>query len=520
MIYRLIILTGDRRGEHVTITEEPMTIGRGPACEVRIIDPEMALSHAQVVHRPSGPVINDLGSMNRILVNNREVRQTTLRHGDLVELGRTRFLVQVYVQAEVEGGPFSERRHRWMAFGAAAVLLLAAVVAPVTCHRAKPALPAGPPVAPRVAPPPTPPHASPPAVSKPAPASPSPVVSPSAAVVRVEAHVEPPPSNPPPAAPAAAAATAALVRVTASGAATSAPPEKADVLEQQERELRQAADALAESKVRTLLIQAKDYWAQGAFDRAEAVLTELLWLKPDYAPAIELKARVLERRGRADEARKQWVLLNALTNEARVATAGPPSAPGPEQPQVPAKAPAPVPVVASAPEPTNTAPVVEAVVPVPPPAVTNPPPGLAAQSEAGASVKVDGVEISKFPETEAFRELRLLAIRLAPVSTNALPDTGAVKVEVVFYERHRETGAVAAAPDRSPRAPIAVEGAWNQGEDKVISASYSVPASEPAQRPLQFYGYAVRVLYHGRLQAEFTQPPGLKAATASAAGGQ
>ena len=42
MIYRLVILNGDRRGERITVTEEPMSIGRGETCDIRFDDPEVA----------------------------------------------------------------------------------------------------------------------------------------------------------------------------------------------------------------------------------------------------------------------------------------------------------------------------------------------------------------------------------------------------------------------------------------------------------------------------------------------
>ena len=102
MIYRLIILSGDRRGEQITLTREPMIIGRAATCEIRLSDPEIALSHAEIAHPDDGIFIRDLGSMNRLLINNREVHEAHLKHGDVVEVGHTRFLIQAYVQAEVE----------------------------------------------------------------------------------------------------------------------------------------------------------------------------------------------------------------------------------------------------------------------------------------------------------------------------------------------------------------------------------------------------------------------------------
>lgn len=108
-----------------------MTIGRDPDCSISAPDEEMARRHATLEHLPDGGLhIRDLGSMNRILVNKREIKDARLLHGDMVEIGRTRFLVQALVQAEVDGpGEATPRRRQWRAVGIAVVLVLAAVVA-------------------------------------------------------------------------------------------------------------------------------------------------------------------------------------------------------------------------------------------------------------------------------------------------------------------------------------------------------------------------------------------------------
>ena len=129
MIYRLIVLTGPLTGQRITIEQSPMTLGRDADCTVPLPDPEAALKHAVIEHRAEGGLrIRDLGSMNRTLVNNREVREARLKHGDEIELGRTRFVVQAIVQAEVTPEP---RRRRGpglaLTLGAIVVLVLGAI---------------------------------------------------------------------------------------------------------------------------------------------------------------------------------------------------------------------------------------------------------------------------------------------------------------------------------------------------------------------------------------------------------
>lgn len=104
MLYRLIVLTGPLKNQRITVDAEPMNVGRAPDCEISIPDDEVAQKHALLEHKPDGGLqLRDLGTMNKVLVNGREVRESRLKHGDMVEIGRTRFLVQAVVQAEVTG---------------------------------------------------------------------------------------------------------------------------------------------------------------------------------------------------------------------------------------------------------------------------------------------------------------------------------------------------------------------------------------------------------------------------------
>ncbi len=126
MMYRLIILTGPLKNQRITVTQEPMVFGRDPGCAVTVPDDEISRKHALLEHKPDGLFIRDLGSMNKILVNNREVREIRLKHGDVIELGRTRFLVQAFVQAEVdaEAAPAGSNIVTFIAAGAVFVILM------------------------------------------------------------------------------------------------------------------------------------------------------------------------------------------------------------------------------------------------------------------------------------------------------------------------------------------------------------------------------------------------------------
>ena len=133
MMYRLIILTGPDTGQRVTIESKPMVIGRDPDCAIRVADEEVARKHAVIEHKPDGVFIRDLGSMNRILVNHHEVREQRLKHGDTIELGLTRFLVQAIVQADVtdEARTIKRARKTILNSVAAAFLILLGVLASI-----------------------------------------------------------------------------------------------------------------------------------------------------------------------------------------------------------------------------------------------------------------------------------------------------------------------------------------------------------------------------------------------------
>ncbi len=101
MMYRLITLSGPTKGQRITVEHKPMTLGRDPDCAVVVQDDEVSRKHAVLEHQDDGLFIRDLESMNKILVNKHEVRESRLKHGDVIEIGRTSFLVQALVQAEI-----------------------------------------------------------------------------------------------------------------------------------------------------------------------------------------------------------------------------------------------------------------------------------------------------------------------------------------------------------------------------------------------------------------------------------
>ncbi len=273
MIYRIIFLSGPRTGERVTVTEQPMCVGRDPECVVHAPDNEMALRHAEVFQKGDELFIRDLGSMNKILVNKREVHESRLKHGDEFELGRTRFVVQALVQAEVNGRR-APRRRRAAAWAIAASMML--VLGLALSARYVPRDPDAPVETSGLQPPPT----NPAVVTRSTPPVP-PALTEDLRLLREDLRAIQdtvrtlnPPTPPPP---------AVLPTLT--------PP---------------PAPRTPKEEAAELIGAAREAIAGGHFTEADRLLAHIQYIAPDFLPAYEERARLFEKQGRTGEAAAQW----------------------------------------------------------------------------------------------------------------------------------------------------------------------------------------------------------------------
>ena len=70
-----------------------VAIGREPGVDVLLEnDSLVSRRHAKVRRDWSGTTLEDLGSRNGVQINKKKARLQTLRHGDAIEIGSTRFL--------------------------------------------------------------------------------------------------------------------------------------------------------------------------------------------------------------------------------------------------------------------------------------------------------------------------------------------------------------------------------------------------------------------------------------------
>ena len=99
MSRRLIVSGGSRPRELVLVGT--LIVGRDPACDIsETNDPLMSRRHAAFSAGPRDVMVRDLGSRNGILVNGVKTPESTLRSGDVVQIGH----LQVRYVDEV--GPF------------------------------------------------------------------------------------------------------------------------------------------------------------------------------------------------------------------------------------------------------------------------------------------------------------------------------------------------------------------------------------------------------------------------------
>ncbi len=64
--------------------------GRTRRCEFRVKTAEVSREHASFVRRTDGIYVNDLGSVNGVLVNNTKVQEFKLVDGDLIQIGHVK----------------------------------------------------------------------------------------------------------------------------------------------------------------------------------------------------------------------------------------------------------------------------------------------------------------------------------------------------------------------------------------------------------------------------------------------
>ena len=92
----LVIEEGHQSGGIFRLRQEVLTLGRGPANPIQIVDPSVSRQHAQLRKIEGSYWITDLSSHNGTYVNNRRIhKQTPLNNGDILSIGDVTLLYLV-----------------------------------------------------------------------------------------------------------------------------------------------------------------------------------------------------------------------------------------------------------------------------------------------------------------------------------------------------------------------------------------------------------------------------------------
>jgi hypothetical protein len=88
---RVLVLLDPERPVKYPLYKDTMTIGRAEIADIQIDNSFLSRLHARIICTPEGVTIEDFESKNGIRVNAKVTPRQTLRHGDVVDLGRLRF---------------------------------------------------------------------------------------------------------------------------------------------------------------------------------------------------------------------------------------------------------------------------------------------------------------------------------------------------------------------------------------------------------------------------------------------
>jgi pSer/pThr/pTyr-binding forkhead associated (FHA) protein len=91
--FKLLILTGDQKGDTHLLNGKRLVIGRSEKCDIRINDSKASREHAEMTKVGTKWVLTDLGSQNGIIINDKKVIQKEVVEGDRIIIGQTVFKI-------------------------------------------------------------------------------------------------------------------------------------------------------------------------------------------------------------------------------------------------------------------------------------------------------------------------------------------------------------------------------------------------------------------------------------------
>jgi len=89
---KLIGMSGDFKAREFAIEQGEISIGRKVDNTIVLDHPTISSHHCRILHSGDTCVLQDLDSTNGTRVNSRDVKESALRHKDLIQLGTIEFL--------------------------------------------------------------------------------------------------------------------------------------------------------------------------------------------------------------------------------------------------------------------------------------------------------------------------------------------------------------------------------------------------------------------------------------------
>jgi serine/threonine protein kinase len=103
--YVLLVASGDLRRE-VPVPDEPLLVGRGPECALRLPDEYCSRVHGKFLQRDGHLYVEDVGARNGIFVNGERVLlEHRLADGDEIKMGRTTLRVRLAASGAAPATP-------------------------------------------------------------------------------------------------------------------------------------------------------------------------------------------------------------------------------------------------------------------------------------------------------------------------------------------------------------------------------------------------------------------------------
>jgi pSer/pThr/pTyr-binding forkhead associated (FHA) protein len=83
----LVMLSGAASGAEFVLSQECVSVGRGPGVDLAVDNSTMSRKHVLLEFARGGYRIRDVGSTNGVRVNGTDVQVANLKRGDRIEMG-------------------------------------------------------------------------------------------------------------------------------------------------------------------------------------------------------------------------------------------------------------------------------------------------------------------------------------------------------------------------------------------------------------------------------------------------